>query len=272
VPGGDPVLVRNDVTIDFNWGLGSPGWGIPDDGFSARWMRRLYFDEGAYRFTVLADDGVRVWSDGRLLLDEWHDSTQDTYTFDVYMPAGEHTLQVEYYENLGGARVYVAWIKTEPETPTPSVPPTNTPPIPAEPTAMVFPTSTPLPPLALGWWGEYYANVYLDGPAVLTRLDPELDFNWGTGSPGASVPPDDFSARWTQLASLPAGTYQYSLQADDGARFWLDSQLLIDAWPADTSQTYTIQVYVPAGFHVLTVEFFEITIDARIHFWSEAVP
>jgi hypothetical protein len=278
VVAGDPILIRNDAILDFNWGLGSPGWGIPDDGFSARWTRRQYFDEGTYAFTAMADDGVRVWIDGRLYLDEWHDSTQESYLFKANLTAGEHSLHVEFFENLGGARIYVDWALVEQPAPPPVVSPTEQPLIPGRPTELVFPTSepiptlTPLPPLMEGWWAEYYANISLDGLAVLTRLDPDLDFNWGTGSPGLGVPADDFSARWTRLANMPAGTYRYSLMADDGARFWLDGTLLIDAWPADPSETYTVQIYLPAGFHVLTVEYFEVTVDARLHLWSEAIP
>jgi hypothetical protein len=49
---GEPVLIRNDVDINFDWGLGSPAPGIPDDGFSARWTRMFYFPEGRYRLHI----------------------------------------------------------------------------------------------------------------------------------------------------------------------------------------------------------------------------
>ena len=274
---GDPVLVRNDPVLDFNWGLGSPGWEIPDDGFSARWTRRQYFEGGSYVFTAMADDGVRVWIDGRLYLDEWHDSRQGVYDFEANLTAGEHALHVEFFENLGGARIYVDWALSEVPAP-PVASSTAEPAIPVRPTGMVFPTTeplptlTPLPPLMDGWWAEYYANISLEGPAVVSRLDPELHFDWGAGSPGHEVPADDFSARWTRLVHLPAGTYRYSILADDGARFWLDGALLIDVWPADPGETYSVDLYVPEGFHIFTVEYFEVTLDARIHLWSEAVP
>jgi hypothetical protein len=128
---GDPVYVRNDVTIDFNWGGGSPDPRLPDDHFSVRWGRRLFFPEGAYRFTILPDDGVRFWMDGQLLIDEWHDSGLVPYSLELYVPEGEYSLWLEYYENLGGAMIQFTWIKI--------APPTNTPP----PTAT--PTRTPLP-------------------------------------------------------------------------------------------------------------------------------
>ena len=63
---GAPVLVRNDPSINFNWGAGSPAPNIPVDYFSARWTRSLMFDGGMYRFSAQADDGVRVWLDSQL--------------------------------------------------------------------------------------------------------------------------------------------------------------------------------------------------------------
>jgi hypothetical protein len=132
---GDPVYVRNDVAIDFNWGGGSPDPRLPDDQFSARWGRKQSFSEGFYRFTILSDDGVRFWIDGQLFVDEWHDSEMVPYTFDLYMPAGDYSLWLEYYENLGGAMVQLAW--------TQAIPPTDTPPPTATPTDTPAPTAQP---------------------------------------------------------------------------------------------------------------------------------
>jgi hypothetical protein len=277
-PAGEPVLVRDDYAVDFNWGLGSPGWEVPDNQFSARWTRRQYFDEGSYRFTVMADDGVRVRVDGQLLLDEWHESTQESYQFDAYLASGEHSVHVDYYENLGGARVFIDWALLSQPTglPQPSLTPAQDPQAtPTEPVDVLpLPTWTPLPvpPVDVGWQAEYYDNISLSGLPVLTRIDPALDFDWGTGSPGLGVPQDDFSARWQRDVILPAGFYRFYLQADDGARFWLDDQLLIDAWPASLGGTHVIEAHVPGGTYRFKVEYFEVTIDAMLRFWTEAVP
>ena len=48
--GGPPALVRNDVAVNFDWGLGSPGPQVRPDFFSARWLRTMYFPGGNYRF------------------------------------------------------------------------------------------------------------------------------------------------------------------------------------------------------------------------------
>ena len=141
----DPVYVRNDVAIDFNWGGGSPDPRIPADRFSVRWTRQQSFSKGLYRFTILADDGVRFWIDGQLYVDEWHDSTLTPYSFEQHLPRGQHTLGLEYYENVGGASVQLSWTRMEPPTATPS--PTPAPTHTAVPTTKPTNTSSPVPTL-----------------------------------------------------------------------------------------------------------------------------
>ena len=69
---GDPVLVRDDPSVDFNWGLGSPAPGVVNvDNFSARWTRTLNLPAGAYRFRVTVDDGVRLYVNNRRVMDQW---------------------------------------------------------------------------------------------------------------------------------------------------------------------------------------------------------
>jgi len=98
---GNPVLIRNDGYVDFNWGEGSPAPTIPVNGFSARWTRTRQFREGTFHFTIVVDDGVRLWVDNTLLINEWHDGLS-TYAADLHLTAGAHALRIEYYENTGG--------------------------------------------------------------------------------------------------------------------------------------------------------------------------
>jgi hypothetical protein len=58
-----PSLARVDPTINFDWGAGSPGDGIPADHFSARWTRSVQLAAASYAFTVTSDDGVRLYVD-----------------------------------------------------------------------------------------------------------------------------------------------------------------------------------------------------------------
>jgi len=97
---GTPVIVRNDPDINFNWGSGSPDPLVPADNFSARWTRTLDFQSGMYRFSIRGDDGLRVFVDDNLIINEWRaaEAFPPTYTADVNLTGGKHAIRIEYYE------------------------------------------------------------------------------------------------------------------------------------------------------------------------------
>jgi len=107
---GSPALVRCEGwPIVHDWSGGSPGQGVPDDGFSVRWTGRARIEDGTYTFIARADDGIRVRLDGSLLIDAWRDQSPTEYRATRDVPAGEHEVQVEYYENGGGALIEFRW-------------------------------------------------------------------------------------------------------------------------------------------------------------------
>ncbi len=83
---------------------------MPNGDFSARWVGSFMFDAGNYQFTAAANDGVRLWIDGQLEIDQWQD-TFLTRTTSVTVPltAGDHTVKVEYYDHNWAASVSVSW-------------------------------------------------------------------------------------------------------------------------------------------------------------------
>jgi hypothetical protein len=113
------------------------------------------------------------------------------------------------------------------------------------------------------WQGQYFDNVSLSGTPVLVRADPELDFDWGTGSPDSAVPADDFSVRWTTTRGIgSAGNYVVTATADDGIRVWVDGSLVIDEWYDHSATTYSATIHLGQGNHTITVEYYERTLDA----------
>lgn len=135
---GTPALMRNDKAVQFNWESLSPAVGIPKDEFSARWTRNLSFENGAYRFSAQADDGIRIKVDGKTIINEWHQSNgDDIYTASLDL-SGSHTLTIEYYEAKGLAMIKVWWSRVE-DTSTPTATPTAT----ATPTPTATPTQHP---------------------------------------------------------------------------------------------------------------------------------
>ena len=104
---GSPAMVRCDRTIWFDWGVGSPGGGVPADNFSVRWTAEVYFPStDTYSFWATHDDGIRVYIDSSLILDEWHPAASETHGIDITVSQGWHTLRIEYYEEGGGAVIF----------------------------------------------------------------------------------------------------------------------------------------------------------------------
>lgn len=226
---GTPKITRQDQTIDFAWNDGSPDPLIPVDQFSARWTKTTYFEAGTYNFTTTADDGVRVKLDGVTIIDAWFDQGSTTYSLDKVIAEGNHTVVVEYYENYGGAIEKFSYTKIA-DVPAPS---------------NVFK-------------GEYFDNISLTGKPVLTRDDQFINFVWNDGSPDVLVPNDNFSVRWTKTQNYQnAGTYKFTIKADDGIRFWIDNQLLVDDWTDHAMKVYTPTANLTAGNHTLKIEYYE---------------
>jgi hypothetical protein len=85
------------------------------------------------------------------------------------------------------------------------------------------------------------ANPFAGSP-VLTRTDPTLNFNWGSGSPGSPVTPNFFSVKWIGKVKAPVtGSYVFTVTGDDGVRLFLNGVKVIDGWKDQgaTSYSYT---------------------------------
>ena len=237
---GLPSLVRQDGSVNFNWGTGSPASNIPVDNFSVRWSSAPYFDSGTYRFQANADDGVRIWVDGNLIIDQWHTWRPETYVADIWLGAGNHTIVVEYFEETGFAFITVWWDRINPD---------------------YFPD----------WKGEYFSNRHLDGNPTYVRNDGDIDFNWGTNSPAPGVPSTNFSVRWTQRIDFSSGVYHLKARADDGIRVFVDGNRVINAWrDSDFGPTHTAEIYL-SGHHDIRVEYYQHLGGARVRFWWDRI-
>ena len=117
---GDPLMIRDDGSgfLSLVWSHGSPGspCGLGSNYFSAAWSRLAWFDAGDYRFTVTHDDGVNLYIDDTLVLNEWEWSLNGpaTHTVDRSLSAGDHWIDVEYFDNSGHAMIDLSWKNTTP--------------------------------------------------------------------------------------------------------------------------------------------------------------
>ena len=230
---GEPVVTGEDDEINYSWGESAPTSGVDADDFSARWTRRVDFEEGTYRFLATSDDGVRVFLDGNLIINEWNRQSARTFTVDRELAAGEHTLRVEYFEDYGDARVEFRWYEVDEA-------------------ATDF------------WRGEYFNNRDLIGTPAFVREDEEIDFNWGGGSPGNGISDDDFSIRWTRTLDLDEGRYRFRTRTDDGVRLYIDGTLVISEWHIMSDERFAYDItFDDDGTHTVRMEYYEATGSAR---------
>jgi fibronectin type 3 domain-containing protein len=105
---GTPKLTSCDTTINEYYGTGDPaGVTLPRDNFSVRWsVTRDFGSGGPFTFSAATQDGIRVYLDGVRKIDLWRNvSTTQSKTVNVTVPAGRHTIRVDYVAWTGTANV-----------------------------------------------------------------------------------------------------------------------------------------------------------------------
>ncbi len=111
-----------------------------------------------------------------------------------------------------------------------------------------------------GLLGEYFDDTALTQLAD-TRVDTEVDFKYWQGAPpGTAVSPDDtYGERWTGYVRIDAsGDWLFSTNSSDGVRLWVGGQLVVDNWSLHGTTVDTGAVTLPAGWHALRLEHFQM--------------
>ena len=105
VVAAEPIHHERTGKIDFVWGGRGPKRGLAGDYFAAVATTTLRLPAGRWRFRTVSDDGVRVFVDGRRVIDNWtwHVPTEDTAEADL--EAGEHDIDINYFEIDGHAQL-----------------------------------------------------------------------------------------------------------------------------------------------------------------------
>lgn len=224
--GDVPALMRNESALGGGWGLGAPVGLNAHDNFSVRWFGNWDFPQTEnYRFSVVADDGVRVWVDDVLVIDDWRVGPKRTAVADVSLARGIHKVRVEYFESTGNAQVGINW-------------------------AVKY----------TGWEGRFYNTPDLTGPVVvktnIASADGKLHVDWGDGAPVPGLGADNFSVKWERsLAFAESGEYKFTIDVDDGARIWIDGAEVYNNLHA--VGTFEFSKKLNRGKHFIQVQYVE---------------
>jgi glucose/arabinose dehydrogenase len=122
------------------------------------------------------------------------------------------------------------------------------------------PSPTPTPTTGMGLKAEYFDNKDFTN-LKLTRTDATVNFNWGKGSPDASIGSDTFSVRWTgQVQAKYSETYSFFTTTDDGVRLLVNGQQIIDRLVDQTTTEASGAIALEAGKkYDITLEYYENT-------------
>jgi RHS repeat-associated protein len=128
--------------------------------------------------------------------------------------------------------------------------------------------------------GNIDATNFTDKPLLMTRVDPAIDFNWNTATPGPGVPSDKFLVRWTGYLKLLAGTYSFGVKRDDGVRVSIEATpgtwtQVVNQWVDGTTltalevQAGTGTLALPATPVRIQIEYYENGGPASLGLYSK---
>ena len=111
---GPPVFSEKVSVIDFDWGNDSPSPKVTADFFSARYSGFITPKAaGRYRFLGAANNGFRVFIDGKLFLNSWAGEEFKKPSAEIDLDARAHEIRLEFFESKGQAKVLLGWARTE---------------------------------------------------------------------------------------------------------------------------------------------------------------
>ena len=202
-------LTRIDPRIYFDWGSAVPDCSLAPETFSVRWQGQVKIDLAQdYTFYTSTDDGSRLWIDNQLIIDSWIVQGETEHSATVSLTPGLHDIKYEYYQDTGWAIAKLSW----------SAPSINKTIIPAD--HLYYFERLPQGQYAQGGLkGVYgkYTNLWGSSSYVLTRIDPQINFDWGGNMADYALGWDNYTAKWKGKVRIDtADTYAFYTTSDDG--------------------------------------------------------
>lgn len=249
------VANRQDSNIDFTW-TGSPLTGVNADNFSVNWQKDIAFNEGWKTMNIESNGGVQVYIDGRMILNQWDNTTPQTWNVDTYTTASdsivvpgrsskqaERRVMVHFRHATGDARIKVGFSEKVPTDPVP----------------------------LNAWRADIYGNTELQGYR-LSRTEPKIDFQYGgsDGQLGAADPNlwGSWSTRWVGDWTIEPGAYRFEARCTTGIRVWVGNELVIDQWGNNSDRAFTVDKVIDGNKRIV-VEHNAINSDSLVKFdWA----
>ena len=100
-----------DAAVDFAWGGLAPVAGVPAVGWSARWTGKLLPRcTGLVTFALVSEDGVRLWINDQLLIDNWTYHTAQENTGTINLTAGQAVnIKIEHFQAQADSLLQLSW-------------------------------------------------------------------------------------------------------------------------------------------------------------------
>jgi uncharacterized protein (DUF1800 family) len=262
---GDPSFKDYKTTLTYSTtGAPSDSWTVRP--FSAAWDGYIQTptgsnNTGAYLFSLQAQYQAKITVNGTVVCDGWTtpgSAATTPVTGTISLTAGtRYPIHVDFISNTTGGYLYVMWQPPGQSSLT------------TVPNTVCFTdaaTST-----QQGLLATYYANNTQASPffyQVVENNNPELDYYYGAGSPDPNIPNTYYSAVWTgQVVPQYTEQYYFATRTDDGARLWVNGQLVIDRWQSQSVAEYTSPpLSLNAGtFYDIRMEYLQLTGGSEAH-------
>ena len=177
-----PTLTRTDAMVNFNWSVSGPDPTIGQTNFTARWTGCVQpqYNE-TYTFTTVADDGVRLWVNGQLLINDWttHSSAATNSGVIALNAQQLYNIRLDYFQSSNNAQAQLYW--SSPSTAQTIIPQTQ-----------LYPFTNPPPSVVLA--SPSNGATYTAAASVTVAANADAPYN-----PSARV---DFYANGSLLGTL----------------------------------------------------------------------
>ena len=208
-----PTLVRTDAVVNFNFGDAGPAPDIGTTNYAAKWTGSVQpqFSE-PYTFYTTSDDGVRLFVNGQLIINDWANQSATTMSNTISLEAQQlYNIELDYYyKSDNGAQVSLSW--SSPSTPQAIIP-----------QSQLYPYTNPPPTIILSSPADnssYTASASITvGATTGAPYNPisSVEFYANANLLGALSNSPDAPLYELTATGLSAGSYALTAVATDGS-------------------------------------------------------